>query len=193
MKTFLFNVFFKIVLSYQVFISSHPFRFNNGFYLLGSSFLAVVSVLSYPRLTLTPYPRFLSFSSSSSSCCFSRRARGSSQVFDQCSVAGRLVVPTAARQRQRASRRGMKGNGAVQPLLFTMGDLLSEAVEQITTFSLPFLTSPDTVGVFLPRRKSSRYLKLCVGVCIQREKDVLQVSVSPLTPAWSEPTDGAAF
>lgn len=86
--------------------------------------------------TLSP---FLSFSSSSYSCCFSHQAGSSSQVFDHCSVAGRLVVLTAVRQRQRASRRGMKGNRAVQPLLFTMGNLLSEAVEQITTFTLPFL------------------------------------------------------
>lgn len=31
----------------------------------------------------------------------------------------------------------MKGSGAAQPLLFTMGYVLSEAVEQIATFSLP--------------------------------------------------------
>lgn len=44
----------------------------------------------------------------------------------------------------------MKGNGAVQPLLFTMGILLSEVVEQITTSSLPFfLTSTETVTVCL--------------------------------------------
>lgn len=82
---------------------------------------------------------YLPCSSSNSSCCFSHQASGSSQVFDQCSVAGRLVVVSSVRQRQRASSIGMKGNGAVQPLIFTMGNLLSEAVGQITTFSLPFL------------------------------------------------------
>lgn len=46
---------------------------------------------------------------------------------------------SSVRQRQRASSIGMKGNEAVQPLIFTMGNLLSEAVGQMTTFSLPFL------------------------------------------------------
>ena len=117
-------------------------RFNNRFYLTASLFFFKLVSLAVPQINshLTP-PSLLcssSSSSSSSSCCFSHQATGSSQVFDQCSVAGRLVVLSSVRQRQRASRRGMKGNGAVQPLLFTMGNLLSEVVEQITTFSLPF-------------------------------------------------------
>lgn len=34
----------------------------------------------------------------------------------------------------------MKGNGAVQPLLFTMGNILSWVVEQITASSFIYLT-----------------------------------------------------
>lgn len=126
---------------------------NNWIYLSGSSVSAGQSHhTSDSNSHLIPPPLVLFPSSfSSSSCCFSHQASGSSQVFDQCSVARRLVVLSSVRQRQCASRRGMKGNWAVQPLLFTMGNLLHEVVEQITTFSLPFLTSTETqcVSIFL--------------------------------------------
>lgn len=121
--------------------SSLFLRFNNRFYLAGTSVLAGQSHLTVPQInthTLSPFLSFFLSFSVSSSCCFSHQASGSSQVFDQCSVAGRLAVLSSVRQRQRASRRGMKGNGVVQPLLFTMGNLLSWVVEQITTFCLPF-------------------------------------------------------
>lgn len=151
------------ILWYQVFMVFRSFvqipapsvlTSNNWFYLRGSSVSAGQSHhTSDSNSHLIPPPLFLfpSSSFSSSSCCFSHQASGSSQVFDQCSVARRLVVLSSVRQRQRASRRGMKGNWAVQPLLFTMGNLLHEVVEQITTFSLPFLTSTETqcVSIFL--------------------------------------------
>lgn len=83
-----------------------------------------LAVLQINTSTPTP-PSHASLCLSSSSCCFSHQAGGSFQVFEQCSVACRVAVLSHVRQKQSASRRGMKGNGAVQPLLFTMGNILS--------------------------------------------------------------------
>lgn len=83
-------------------------------------------------------------------------------------MAGRPVVVSSVRQRQRALRRGMKGNGAVQPLLFTMGRLLSEALEQITAFSLPFFNKSlecVCLSVCLCLICACR-LSVCVYICM---------------------------
>ena len=58
----------------------------------------------------------------------------------------------------------MKGNGDVQPLLFTRGNLLSEVVEQITTF---FLTSAETERV---RFSCSRRSSVCVWCACKEER-----------------------
>lgn len=98
-----------------------PLRFNSRFLFNRLLRLAVPQINTYS--STPPSHSFLCLSSYS--CCFSHQAGGSSQVFEQCSVACRVAAVSRVRQKQRASRRGMKGNGAVQPLLFTMGNVLS--------------------------------------------------------------------
>lgn len=145
---------FSSVVGFQVLQLSAAFpllRINSSFLF---NRLLRLAVLQINTSTPTP-PSHASLSLSSRSCCFSHQAGGSFQVFEQCSVACRVAVLSHVRQKQSASRRGMKGNGAVQPLLFTMGNILSQVVEQIAASSFIFFN----VCLFFCGRRAG----LCMG------------------------------